>query len=71
MLANCPDHAPAQSKATYGIGGCGDHYLIFFVLFLRVFVLSWLSEAHKKAPRKARVPGGQRTRTFSGSDWTQ
>src|ERR1700680_3473977 len=24
----------------------------------------------KKGPRKGRVPGGQRTATFSGSDWT-
>ena len=29
----------------------------------------WSRSAHKKSPRKGRVPGGRRTRDSSGSDW--
>ena len=42
----------------------------FFLLCGSAGAYSFLCVRAKKSPRKGGVPGGQRTPTFSGSDWT-
>ena len=63
-------HAPGRHGEKYAIGRFAHRATTFRFILLPCKLLPTRNDRAKKSPRKACVPGGQRTRCFSGSDWT-